>query len=160
MSSHFETIPHAVRPDLIFMMREDSANEDVVDGDENGYADPRNAPVQADSSDVDFVCAPCDPDLLQDDEGECAQVPKGVPEPKPPSAEAQRRHNLTHWPYASWCPHCVMARRNNSSHPQAPKGAERTVPLLVLDYRFIRNVADQDLVTLLVGKLYPLASWI
>ena len=99
MISHFEDISHAVRPDLIFMMREDNAeDEDVADG---GYADPRNAPVQADSSDYDFVCSPCDPDLVQDDEGVSHQVPKGLPEPKPPSAEAQRRHNLTHWPYAS-----------------------------------------------------------
>ena len=45
--------------------------------------------------------------------------------------------------------------RNNTTHAQARNGADRSLPLLVLDYCFIRNASEQDLVTLLVGKLYP-----
>ena len=102
------------------------------------------------------MCKPCGgDDEVQDDEGNSLQMPKGLPKPKPPSVEAQRRHNLTHWPYASWCPHCILGSRNNTPRVQARGGADRSLPLLVLDYCFIRNASDQDLVTLLVGKLYP-----
>ena len=48
-----------------------------------------------------------------------------------------------------------MARRNSDPHFQDRDKAERAQPLLVLDYCFIRNSADEDLLTLLVGKLYP-----
>ena len=96
-----------------------------------------------------------DQDVIDADSGEVVQTVKAMPAPILPSQAEIEAHNLTHWPYANWCPHCVMARRNNSAHPQAPKGTERSVPLLVLDYCFIRNACDQDLVTLLIGKLYP-----
>lgn len=168
MINHFDQINNAVRP-LIFMMREEPVLEEPPsrrrrleepaepdEVPEETWDDLKDAPVMADPLD-DFACKPCngDDDEVQDDEGNSFQVPRGIPEPKPPSVEAQRRHNLTHWPYASWCPHCIMGRRNNTPHFQSRGGAERSLPLLVLDYCFIRNAADQDLVTLLVGKLYP-----
>ena len=134
------------------MMRAEQQDaEDVVEGVEESWQD-----LPADLAD-DLVCGECNEgdEVIQDDSGERSQVPRGLPEPKPPSAEAQRRHNLTHWPYANWCPHCIMGSRNNTPHPQSRNGEDRLVPLLVLDYCFIRNAQDQDLVTLLVGKLYP-----
>ena len=69
--------------------------------------------------------------------------------------EIQRRRNLPHWPYATWFPHCIMGRRINTSHRQSRNGAELSLPLPVLDYCFMRNAADKDLVTLLVRKLDP-----
>ena len=123
---------------------------------DKSWADLKDAPLQFDP---DFdLCGVCgdDEDVVQDEQGEGFIIPKGIPEPKAPPIEAQRRHNLTHWPYAPWCPHCVMARRLNSPHFQARRGDQtRSLPLLVLDYCFVRNEQEQDSVTVLVGKLYP-----
>ena len=37
-------------------------------------------------------------------------VARGMPAPKQPSREDVARHNLTHLPYRSWCPHCLASR--------------------------------------------------
>ena len=72
-----------------------------------------------------------------------------------PAPDVVARHNLTHLPYAAWCPHCVAARRANNSHFRREESFRRMIPLLVLDYCFVRNNQDEDLLTLLVGRLYP-----
>ena len=74
--------------------------------------------------------------------------------PKAPSKEIQARHNLTHLPYASWCPWCVMGRRTNSPHFRS-SGSDRSLPLFVADYAFVRDREDEVMCKLLVGKLYP-----
>ena len=48
-----------------------------------------------------------------------------------------------------------MARRNAEPHLRCKDDKGRMVPLLVLDYCFLRNEADEESLTLLVGKLYP-----
>ena len=48
-----------------------------------------------------------------------------------------------------------MARRTSDPHFQSRDDGERQQPLFVVDYCFIRNAADEELITLLVGKLYP-----
>lgn len=128
MIYQIDRINHAVRP-LIFMMRDEPIDEereqpdadevpdDIWDGEaqEESWASVADAPIDADPLD-DFMCKPCGgDDEVQDDEDNRFQMPKGLPEPKPPSVEAQRRYNLTHWPYASWCPHCMMGRAQQHS---------------------------------------------
>ena len=125
----------------------------AADRDES-YGELHEAPLKADPSN-ELVCGECEEQVVQDDEGEAFQIPKGVTEPRPPPLDVQKRHNLTHWPYANWCPHCVMARRNESPHLQSRRGENRSLPLFVLDYCFIRSQSDAELTTLLVGKLYP-----
>ena len=82
------------------------------------------------------------------------QRPKPLPEVKVPTAAEVASHNLTHLPYRRWCMWCVMARRRNNPHWQRPPFS-RDIPLLVFDYCFVRNASDQDLITVLVAKLYP-----
>jgi len=60
-----------------------------------------------------------------------------------------------HLPYANWCPWCVMGRRSNAPHYRSRDGSDRSLPLLVIDYCFVRDRDDTILTTLLVGKLYP-----
>ena len=72
--------------------------------------------------------------MLQDDLGNGSQIPRGLPEPKMQSLEIQRKQNLTHWPYAAWCPHCVILRRPDTAHSQSRDGDQRSLPLLALDY--------------------------
>ena len=88
-------------------------------------------------------------------EGECVISPRGAPEPQTPAPDVVARHNLTDLPYASWCLHCLAARRSNNSHSRREESFRRMIPLLVLDYCFVRNNQDEDLLTLLVGRLYP-----
>ena len=91
---------------------------------------------------------------MQGDGGEY-QMARGIPAPKAPSREAQMRHNLTHLPYASWCPWCVMGRKCNAPHLRTRAGEDRNLPLFVLDYCFVRDEHDEKLAKVLVGKLYP-----
>ena len=91
------------------------------------------------------ICSPCD-------DGQ-AQMPKGIKGPVNPTAAEVDLHNLTHIPYRSWCPHCIACRKPNT--PNFSSRSEKNIPLLVADYCFIRDSADQDLATVLVVRVYP-----
>ena len=145
----------AVRP-FLCMMQEGSAAVDGgaaggVDSD-HGWDQIEQAPILADAEDL--RCIPCG-DVVQDDEGFASQLHRALPAPKPPSRDEVSKHNLTHWPYRSWCPFCVMGRRNADPHFQAKGADTRNLPLLVLDYAFLRNKEEKILTTILVGKCYP-----
>ena len=122
--------------------------------DEEEWEDPNESPVLA----VPLV-APrheIDEDMVDGDDGSVVQAARALPEPKKPTREEVARHNINHLPYRNWCPHCVSCRRSNAAHP-SKSSAERTLPLFVSDYCFVRK-ADESLVTILVGKLYPSRS--
>ena len=36
--------------------------------------------------------------------------------PYSPSKEERRMHRITHWPFRSWCPKCVMGKSRESPH--------------------------------------------
>ena len=58
-------------------------------------------------------------------------------------------------PYRAWCEHCVAARRRNSPHLRSSDSSQRSKPLLVADYCFVRDNHDKELATILVARLYP-----
>ena len=83
------------------------------------------------------------------------EQPAGLPKsPKQPSAQDIAMHNLTHFPYRDWCPHCVASRRPNTPH-RSRALEERKIPLVVADYCYLRDSKDQDLATCLVVGVYP-----
>ena len=49
--------------------------------------------------------------------GEERKVVK-VLDPRQPSEEERRTHNLTHLPYRNWCEHCVKGRGREADHKQ------------------------------------------
>ena len=49
----------------------------------------------------------------------------------------------------------LVRARNNSFHFRSQTGSDKDLPLLVLDYCFVRNEKDEELAKVLVGKLYP-----
>ena len=55
-------------------------------------------------------------DVIDIDDDSTVQEVKAMPEPILPSKAAVDAHNLTHWPYRSWCPHCVAGRRKKTAH--------------------------------------------
>ena len=138
IESPMSSIP--LRP-VIFMMREDGVEGDgeaAVEGGDNAddpwpgggdeaddreksWDDLAEAPLEFDPDDP--VPAPCeDDDVFVASDGGEFQAARGASTPKAPSKEAQARHNLTHLPYASWCPWCIMGRRNNAPHFRSKNG--------------------------------------
>ena len=99
----------------------------------------RNRPDDIIDVDDEMVCQPCEPMI----------------EPKVPTAAEIMAHNITHLPYRSWCPHCVAARRPNSHHARSKTEDRKASPLLVADYCFMKDNEDEDIVTVLVVRLYP-----
>ena len=75
---------------------------------------------------------PKDDVVIDADEGDAVQQPKGAPAPQHPIPAEVARHNLTHLPYRSWCPHCVACRRPNSAH-KSTKSDGRRVPFFEAD---------------------------
>lgn len=80
-----------------------------------------------------------------DAEEEQAQVPRVVCRPCKPTRAEWEAHQVTHWPYRSWCPHCVAGRAVASPHrckSSADKEFQRDrVPTISLDHCFI---GEQD----------------
>ena len=122
-------------------------------GDDGSYDRPEEGPLGVDRSEIGRDSR--EPEVVVQSDGEAVQVPRCMPCPRTPHPDIVARHNLTHLPYANWCPHCLAARRANNPHFQKDETFRRSNPLLVMDYCFIRNINDEDLVTCLVGKLYP-----
>ena len=94
-------------------------------------------------------------DIVHADEVEVIQPGRPLPEPRVPSKSEVAIHNLTHLPYRSWCPHCVRARRPNTQHRSKSVDSQRSVPLLVADYCYVKDIHDETISTLLVARLYP-----
>ena len=95
--------------------------------------------------------------LVDAEDGEVVQVPQPHPEPRPPTARERASHALNHFPYRSWCKHCVAGRRNNAPH-FARHPEDRSVPALHLDYCFPKDNRDTVAMTCLVGVLTPSGS--
>ena len=131
----------------------DAEAVDAAIAEDEGWADLADAPIEADPSDQAHG-ANEEEVIVEGDLGEY-QRPRGLPQPVAPTREARRLHDLTHLPYASWCWCCVSARKNNSPHFRSRSGADRDLPLFVMDYCFVRNEKDEQLAKVLVGKLYP-----
>ena len=120
------------------------------DGDE-GVENINDSEILPDS---DGLKAVMEEDVIDMDDNVVVQPPKPLPEPKVPTKAQVAAHNLTHWPYRSWCPHCVAARRPNSHH-RSSSDSQRSAPLLVADYCFVRDNDDEETATVLVACLYP-----
>ena len=90
--------------------------------------------------------------LRQDGPG--ALEARGLPTPKGMTLKQREIHDLTHLPYEPSCEICVSCRRPNHHHRKSQE-SERTVPLVVGDYAQIRETIDQDLLNILVIRVYP-----
>ena len=54
---------------------------------------------------------------LENEHGECRNATPIIRVPDKPTKEEWERHQITHTPYAAWCPHCVAARNARRNHP-------------------------------------------
>ena len=65
-------------------------------------------------------------------EGQDCAPRRVAPDPGLPTQSEIDEHNVDHWPYRSWCEHCVRGRAVGEPHRSGP---ESTVP--AFDYLFI-----------------------
>ena len=86
--------------------------------------------------------------------GPGAKDPVALPSPHRMSPAQLAKHWLTHLPYHPGCEICVQCRRPNSHH-RSITASDRSIPLLVGDYCFLKGEGDEESVTCLVLKLYP-----
>ncbi len=62
-----------------------------------------------------------------------------------PTKKEREQHMATHWPYRSWCPHCVRGRAIASHHRRKEEDEEekqQRVPMIAMDYAFLGNEDD------------------
>ena len=91
-----------------------------------------------------------------EEDGECGVeygkrgiVRKG--DPRLPSGEARREHELTHIPFRSWCRHCVRGRGKEEMCRKGD-GREVEIPELHFDYMFMGEEEGGKTLAVLVGK--------
>ena len=103
-----------VRPNCSDQRREDDRNVDVGDFDQEVREEAEKKPEET------------------HEEVECHIVRS----PEGPSAEARRRHEVAgHWPFRSWCRHCLRGRGKPDPHKSGEKG-EYEKPVISMDYCF------------------------
>ena len=117
------------------------------------FARPEDAPFDLDkSSVVDVVDGIEDIDA---DTGDVTVCARALPTPKLPPPSVVAHHNLTHFPYRSWCPYCVAGRRPNTQHRSQSVDRGRSLPVFHADYCFPRDSHDESCITVLVGRMSP-----
>ena len=72
-----------------------------------------------------------------------SRAPRLLPEPRGPSDDERRRHEVTHVPYAPWCPICVESRAIDARHSSTVQPLEGTELQVQADYMFFTG--DMDL---------------
>ena len=92
--------------------------------------DETNRSVMMDDS---YKCKLC----LPVEEGEESTSLRVLPSPTPPSRQEMLEHNLTHWPFRSWCRHCVAGKAKAAGHRSSGSTGNSEVPVVSMDYAFM-----------------------
>ena len=85
-------------------------------------------------------------------DGETGQArrPKVPVDPGRPTLKEIEEHNCLHWPFRSWCPHCVRGKAVTAPHPRkydevVKDGLEDTgITTLSLDYCFVSGSNEDE----------------
>ena len=83
-------------------------------------------------------------ECLPVEEGEEAVRLRTLPSPTPPSRQEMLEHNLTHWPFRSWCKHCVAGKAKANRHSPSGGLAESEVPVVSFDYMFMGDKSNES----------------
>ena len=81
------------------------------------------------------------------DQARCPRIPT---DPGRPTRKEIEEHNCLHWPFRSWCPHCVRAKAVTSPHPRKYDEVTRDsleetgVTTVSLDYCFVSGSNDDE----------------
>ena len=108
--------------------------------------------------DDEILCGVCDPSLDDREvfvgeeaqqgeeiqastEEEQAEAVASLPTPEKPTLSEYLDHCTTHFPYRSWCRHCVEGRGREFGHGCQPQGESRT-PVVSFDYAFLSDEGE------------------
>ena len=81
------------------------------------------------------------------------EVEEGTPakvirSPSAPSRQEVLEHSITHFPFRSWCVHCVKGKCKSSKHSSTGGAEESAVPIVGFDYAFLSDrdskISDDD----------------
>ena len=79
-------------------------------------------------------------DGVPDESGGEADQPRAAASPRTPSAADRAAHELTHFPYRSWCEDCVRGRATGHKHSSVlGEAATSTVARVSMDYGYLRE---------------------
>ena len=79
------------------------------------------------------------------------QFPRGPKQIVGPSRKDWLNHQKTHLPYQAWCKYCVMGRGKERPHHRVPETHVGPVPLVQLDFSFIKLKDEEQSQPVLVG---------
>ena len=74
-----------------------------------------------------------------DEETEESTHMKSIKSPSAPSRQEMLEHCLTHFPFRSWCQHCVKGKAKATKHSVSGGADDSSVPIIGLDYAFMRD---------------------
>ena len=110
---------------------------DQEDDEEGQPADPAAQPPDADAQ----LPEGTDPD-------EEVRVPRTPPDPGRPTARERAEHGVLHYPYRSWCRHCVRGRGCSRHHKKRSaedrEFSKDRVPTLSVDHCFLGAEGEDD----------------
>ena len=75
----------------------------------------------------------------EEDEVEEAATAKLLKSPSAPSRQEMLEHSLNHYPFRSWCIHCVKGKSKSSKHSTTGGMEESSVPVVGFDYAFLSD---------------------
>lgn len=78
------------------------------------------------------------------------RAPVKLADPRLPSEEDIRNHELTHLPYRSWCSHCVRGKGRARDHRKLDR--EHQIPEVHVDYCFMGAAEDKKTRCIVVAK--------
>ena len=71
-------------------------------------------------------------------------------DPRIPTEEERREHEMTHLPFRSWCRHCVRGR--GKEEPCRKVEGERGLPEIHVDFMFMGEEKGAKTLAMLVGR--------
>ena len=77
--------------------------------------------------------------------------PRTMRAPIGPSKEEWMKHQATHVPYKPWCTVCVQGRGQERPHRSVPEEHVGPVPLVELDFSFVRATRSEKVRPVLLG---------
>ena len=136
---------------------EEDGGDKVVKGEEN-FSKDAEIDAEGDQKDDkkeelsaqeekadDFLCMPCeDPEGIDEGVEVEAEMQRAAADPGQPTRAQREEHDLTHFPFRSWCRACVMGRAKDApSNKVKALFAETILPRVRMDYCFLTEDVDR-----------------
>ena len=113
---------------------------------DDGMVDVKDTEESALENKCECCLCPVEDDEEETHVSEESAPAKPLRSPSAPSRQEMLEHSLTHYPFRSWCPFCVMGKSKASNHSSTGGVEESEVPVVAFDYAFMndRNVRHNE----------------